>query len=234
MTSYTRHHSDTRTQSEIVLLLLGAFEQHGPHLPLHTDTIIIEAVVHNALKLCPTIAERFVVAPTLAITASDEHAGFEGSLSTGTTALVDSVVAICRSASWALGVCIVNGHGGNADALSRITAALQHEKISHNVWSLPAYEGGDMHAGHTETSVLLHIAPHVVDMSRAEKGATGIASDLIAAMRDAGVAAVSSNGIIGDATTATAEHGASVMSLYARSLVATLQLCADSWPDVSS
>ena len=234
MTSHTRYQTDTRTQSEIVLLLLGAFEQHGPHLPLHTDTIIIEAVVNNALKLCPTIAERFVVAPTLAITASDEHAGFGGSLSIGTTALVDSVVGICRSASWASGICIVNGHGGNADALSRIASALQYEQISHNVWSLPSYEGGDMHAGHTETSVLLHIAPHMVDMSRAEKGATGNASDLIAAMRDAGVAAVSSNGIIGDATTATAEHGASVMSLYARSLVATLQLCADSWPDVSS
>jgi mycofactocin precursor peptide peptidase len=234
VTSHTHRHPDIRHQTEIVLLLLGAWEQHGPHLPFHTDTIIIEAVVHNALKLCPSIAQRFVVAPTLAITASDEHAGFDGSLSTGTTALVDSVVAICRSASWASGVCIVNGHGGNADALSRITSALQHENISHKVWSLPSYEGGDMHAGHTETSVLLHIAPHMVDMSRAERGAVGPASDLLAAMREGGVAAVSSNGIIGDATTATTEHGASVMSLYTRSLVATLQLCADSWPDASS
>jgi mycofactocin precursor peptide peptidase len=234
VTSHTPHYAAIRTQSRIVLLLLGAWEQHGPHLPLHTDTIIIEAVVQNALKSCPTIVQRFVVAPTLAITASDEHAGFDGSLSTGTTALVDSVVAICRSASWASGVCIINGHGGNADALSRVTSALRHENISHKVWSLPSYEGGDMHAGHTETSVLLHIAPHLVDMSRAERGATGNASDLIAAMRDGGIAAVSSNGIIGDATTATAEHGASVMSLYERSLVATLQLCADSWPVVSS
>ncbi len=230
MTTGPLHPTDIPHRSGILLLLLGAWEQHGPHLPLHTDTLIVEAVVHNALALCPDISHRFVVAPTLAITASDEHAGFHGSLSTGTSPLVDSVVAICRSASWTSGVCIVNGHGGNSDALRQIESALQFENITHNVWSLPAYEGGDMHAGHTETSVLLHIAPEMVDMSRAEQGATGTASDLIAAMREGGVAAVSPNGIIGDATTATAEHGVSVMSLYARSLATTLHTCATTWP----
>lgn len=233
MTPSPFHHSDIPTHSGILLLLLGAWEQHGPHLPLHTDTLIVEAVVRDALALCPDISHRFVVAPTIAITASDEHAGFHGSLSTGTSALVDSVIAICRSASWTAGVCIINGHGGNTDALSRIESALHFENITHKVWSLPAYEGGDMHAGHTETSVLLHIAPEMVDMSRAEKGATGTASELIATMREGGVAAVSPNGIIGDATTATAEHGISVMSLYTRSLATTLHTCATSWPETS-
>ena len=230
MTPHPLHRTDLPKHSGIVLLPLGAWEQHGLHLPLHTDTVIIEEVVNEAMALCPTIAQRFVVAPTLSITASDEHAGFSGTLSSGTEALVSTVVAICRSASWATGVCIVNGHGGNADALKLITSALQHENISHHVWSLPPYKGGDMHAGHTETSVLLHIAPHLVDMTRAEQGATGAASELIASMRNGGVAAVSPNGIIGDATTATAEHGAAVMVLYAQSLADVLHGCADSWP----
>jgi creatinine amidohydrolase len=234
VTPHSVHRADIPNSSGIVLLLLGAWEQHGPHLPFDTDTLIIEATTNEALALCPEIAQRFVIAPTLAITASDEHVGFNGTLSSGTEALVSTVVTICRSASWASGVCILNGHGGNADALALIASALQHENIAHHVWSLPTYKGGDMHAGHTETSVLLHIAPHVVDMTRAEQGATGAASELVASMRNGGVAAVSPNGIIGDATTATAEHGAAVMLLYSRSLVQTLEHCDALWPRAKS
>lgn len=89
----------------ILLLPLGAWEQHGPHLPLDTDTVIISAVVAQSLARDDIRAECFSVAPVLPITASDEHAGFAGGLSTGTQALVDAVVAICRSSSsWTAGV----------------------------------------------------------------------------------------------------------------------------------
>ena len=71
-------------------------------------------------------------------------------------------------------------------------------------------------------------------MTRAEQGATGAASELVASMRNGGVAAVSPNGIIGDATTATAEHGAAVMLLYSRSLVQTLEHCDALWPRAKS
>ena len=132
--------SPKSTDSCILLLPLGSFEQHGPHLPFDTDTIIIDSVVIHAIRDTQIDANTFVVAPTIAISASDEHAGFPGTLSTGTDALVASVVAICRSASWAQGVCIVNGHGGNADALVRIGSALAYEKINHSIWSLPSYD----------------------------------------------------------------------------------------------
>jgi creatinine amidohydrolase len=169
-----------------------------------------------------------VVAPTIAITASDEHQGFAGTLSAGTQALKDSVVAICRSASWARGICIVNGHGGNTDSLAAITSALQYENITHSIWSLPSYAGGDMHAGHTETSLLLHIAPEQVRDLTLQSGAP-LTDNIVEAMREHGVQGISENGIIGDATTATASHGIAVLNLYSRSLLEHVLACHRDW-----
>ena len=219
----------TGFKSKILILPLGSFEQHGPHLPLDTDTIIIDSVVAHALDEEQTKSAKFLVAPTIAISASDEHAGFSGTLSTGTEALVQSVVAICRSASWSLGVCIVNGHGGNADALPRISSALTYEKIRHSIWSLPSYDGADMHAGHTETSVMLHVAPDKVHTDRIERGTVGDASALVAQMRTSGVAGVSDNGVLGDPTTATSQHGVAVMKLYSSSLANHLAAISKEW-----
>jgi mycofactocin system creatininase family protein len=210
--------SDIEHDTTIVILPLGAWEQHGPHLPLATDTLIIDAVIAEAINAGFPMSDKFLLAPTLSITASDEHQGFPGTLSSGTQALTDSVVAICRSASWARSICIVNGHGGNADALRKIAAALDHEKISYSIWSLPSYGGSDMHAGHTETSLMLHLNPSLVKAALLESGATGNPTDLIDAMRAGGVSAVAPNGIIGDATTATSAHGKEVLDLYVGSL----------------
>ncbi len=219
----------TSPNSKILLLPLGAWEQHGPHLPFDTDTIIIDSVVTHALSDTQVDEDAFVIAPTFAISASDEHIGFPGTLSTGTEPLVQSVVAICRSASWSLGVCIVNGHGGNADALARISSALTYEKIRHSIWSLPSYDGSDMHAGHTETSVMLYVAPGTVQTDRIERGTVGDASALVTQMRTSGVAGVSTNGVLGDPTTATREHGIAVMNLYSSSLIAHLATLSSNW-----
>ena len=219
----------TNLNSKIVLLTLGSWEQHGPHLPFDTDTIIINSVVTQAMHDSQINANEFMIAPTVAISASDEHVGFPGTLSTGTEALAQSVVAICRSASWSLGVCIVNGHGGNTDALARISSALTHEKITHSIWSLPSYDGADMHAGHTETSVMLHVAPDKVQTDRIERGTVGDSSALVAQMRTSGVAGVSDNGVLGDPTTATKEHGYAVMNLYSTSLASHLVKLSHEW-----
>ena len=213
---------DISEGQSIVILPLGAWEQHGPHLPLDTDTFIIDAVITHALRNLDQLAADFIVAPTISITASDEHSGFAGTLSTGTQALVDSVVAICRSASWARSVCIVNGHGGNADALQKISSALEYERIAFSMWSLPNYMGADMHAGRTETSLLMHLDPQRVHLDRLDTGATGDSRELLDAMREGGVSSVAPNGIIGDATSATMEHGRAILDLYIQSLQAHL------------
>jgi len=213
----------------IVLLALGSWEQHGAHLPFDTDTVIIESVVDAAIRSVDPNNTQFSVVPTIGVTASDEHNGFAGTLSIGTNALSDAVVSIARSASWARGICIVNGHGGNADALKLIHSALDYENIRHSIWSLPYYEGADMHAGHTETSLMLHLAPDTVRMDLAEFGAVGDSEMLIERMRTGGIKEVSSNGVVGDPTNATAAHGATMLSFYADHLTKLLLQIQTSW-----
>ena len=213
----------------IVLLALGSWEQHGAHLPFDTDTVIIESVVDAAIRSVDPENTQFSVVPTIGVTASDEHNGFAGTLSIGTNALSDAVVSIARSASWARGICIVNGHGGNADALKLIHSALDYENIRHSIWSLPYYEGADMHAGHTETSLMLHLAPGTVRMDLAEVGAVGDSEILIERMRTGGIKEVSSNGVVGDPTNATAAHGATMLSFYADQLTKLLLQIQTSW-----
>lgn len=220
--------SDIPLQQRILLLPLGAWEQHGPHLPLATDIIIVNAVVSTAMSKDIALAQHFVLAPTLPITASDEHEGFSGSLSMGTAALTSAVVAICRSAShWAAGTIIVNGHGGNFDALKSITSALNYEKVLHSVWTLPHYDGGDMHAGHTETSLLLHLLPHSVNLSSLPIEPTGNVDFTI--LRSSGVRAVSESGVLGHPSTASPQHGSEVLDMYSSSLLNTMRTCSNHW-----
>ena len=213
----------------IVLLALGSWEQHGAHLPFDTDTVIIESVVDAAIRSVDPENTQFSVVPTIGVTASDEHNGFAGTLSIGTNALSDVIVSIARSASWARGICIVNGHGGNSDALKLVHSALDYENIRHSIWSLPYYEGADMHAGHTETSLMLHLAPGTVRMDLAEVGAVGDSEMLIERMRAGGIKEVSSNGVVGDPTNANAAHGATMLSFYADHLTKLLLQIQTSW-----
>lgn len=228
MNNYTTF--DITPGSHILVLPLGSWEQHGPHLPLQTDSLIIEAVVNTAMSHLGSLRDNFLVAPTLSITASDEHDGFAGGLSCGTEALVASVVSIARSASWARGVCVVNGHGGNTDALRLISSALEYEEIPAEIWSLPAYAGGDMHAGHTETSLLLHLHPEIVRRDLIESGPATLDKRDIDIMRSKGVGAVSANGVLGDPRTATAKHGIEVLNMYTQSLLTSLKHCVEIWP----
>lgn len=212
----------------ILILPLGSWEQHGPHLPLDTDSVIISHVIDESLAHPSIGSHQFLCAPLLPITASDEHAGFAGGLSTGTEALVSAVVAICRSASeWSAGTIIANGHGGNFDALQHISSALTFEEILHSVWSLPSYVNGDMHAGHTETSLMMHIAPQLVRTEHiAELEPTqATVNDL----RTKGVHGVSTSGVIGNPRTATPDHGKLVLNLYVNSLVREMQTRVAEW-----
>jgi len=191
-----------------LLVPLGSTEQHGPHLPLDTDTRIATAVARGAQAgLGAGLEHDWLVAPAIAYGASGEHQTFAGTVSIGTEALTLLLVEYGRSAAcWAARLVFINGHGGNVDALTRGVSGLRAEGRDAG-WCPCTAVGGDAHAGHTETSVLLHISPGDVLTDRWLAGNGAPLPELLPSMRRGGVAAVSRVGVLGDPTTATAVEG---------------------------
>jgi creatinine amidohydrolase len=193
---------------------IGSCEQHGPHLPLDTDTRIATALATGLVDWLnaprPSATGTALMAPALSITASGEHQGFAGTLSIGTEAMETVMIELVRSATWADRIIFVNGHGGNAGPVERAARRLNDE--GHRVLSwwpptaIPAESiilTGDLHAGAIETSIMMALYPDLVGGSA---DADGIGVDLDALRRD-GVAAHSPTGVLGDPTRASAEIG---------------------------
>jgi mycofactocin system creatininase family protein len=196
-----------------LIVPVGSTEQHGPHLPLDTDTRIATAVARAvAERLADRNESNWTLAPAIGYGASGEHEGFPGTVSIGTSALRLLLVEFGRSASqWASRLVLVNGHGGNVEALGAAAALLRYEGRDAG-WCSCTAENADAHAGHTETSVLLHISPNDVRIGERLPGNRESLAELMPQMRRGGVAAVSELGILGDPTTATAEEGARIFA----------------------
>lgn len=192
---------------QLLVVPLGSLEQHGPHLPLDTDTQIACAIAERAASRAPGC----VVAPPLSFGASGEHAGFAGTLSIGSDVLASVVVELVRSAVPPFArVLLLNGHGGNATGVAAAVDLCRSEGRPVDVWS-PRVPGGDAHAGRTETSLMLAIDPDRVRVSSMEPGASASLAELMPDLRRGGVAAVSSNGVLGDPTGASADEGETLM-----------------------
>lgn len=203
----------------VLVVPVGSTEQHGPHLPLSTDTDIASAVAAGVAGRADV-----VVAPALPYGASGEHAGFAGTLSIGQAALELVVVELVRSATDTFGrVLLLCGHGGNAEPLNRAVRLLRSEQRDVRAWS-PGWRG-DAHAGRTETSLQLALDPARVGPDR-PVGATAELADLLPELRRAGVRGVSPNGVLGDPTGAGAREGRELLDRAVAELVAVL----DGWP----
>ena len=211
---------------DLLVVPLGATEQHGPHLPLGTDTIIASALA-SALDA--------VIAPALPYGSSGEHAGFAGTLSIGREALEHVLVELGRSAPFAR-VLFVCAHGGNAEPLAAAVRTLRAEGRDARAWS-PRWgaapprdtatpprsaaapprsaaappRDADAHAGRIETSLMLALAPDLVGPAR-EPGNVAPLAELMPRLRAEGVRAVSPNGVLGDPTGASAEEGRALLA----------------------
>ncbi len=204
----------------ILALPVGATEQHGPHLPLSTDTDI-------AVALTERLAARrtdVVVAPPLAIGSSGEHAAFPGTLSIGRDVLKLALIELVRSARLSYdAVLLVSAHGGNAAPISAAVRQLRDE--GHDVAVVAPRWEGDPHAGRAETSLMLALRPELVRIDRAVAGPTQSLTDLLPRLKAEGVRAVSESGVLGDPTGASAIEGNQLLA----AITATMSDEVASW-----
>jgi mycofactocin system creatininase family protein len=196
---------------EVLIVPVGATEQHGPHLPLDTDTYLAAAVAARLHDERPASG----LAPAVPFGSSGEHADFPGTLSVGADVLCSLIVELVRdSARFWPAVLVVNGHGGNLKPLQAAQKLCDHEGRRLGVVHL-ALVGMDAHAGVAETSMMLRLAPERVRLDRLAAGPTAPVSELLGRLRSDGVRAVSPNGVLGDPTAANPELGSQLLDALA-------------------
>ena len=173
----TRTEARARAAETLLVWPVGALEQHGPHLPVGTDYLTVEALARRAAAKA---ADRIpvLVAPTLPFGSSHHHIPFGGTMSLGTEGyyrvaydLVESLIV-----SGFRKIFIVNGHGGNSELLQLVARdlALKHPAsvAAASYWTvawealvaLDAHEPGRLpgHAGFFETSLMMALHPDLI------------------------------------------------------------------------
>lgn len=226
----------------VVILPVGAIEQHGPHLPVITDTLLVTHVLDVALARLPDDVAAWVL-PPLNYGKSNEHTGFPGtvSLSAATlTALLHDIAHSVDAAGFRR-LAFINGHGGNVALLDmaardiRVATGLHTFCLHPALYVDPPFAVAPderrygFHAGELETSLVLAIAPELVDMTRAVRhipdfpaaDSTGAQTPLFffGAASAAWLSADwSPTGVFGDATVATADKGAQLIDAAAARL----------------
>lgn len=197
----------------------GALEQHGPHLPLGTDTQFAERVLDAVLEALPADAP-ILRLPAQGIGFSPEHSGFAGTLSLPAELILALVLEVGRGLGQAgfQRLVLFNGHGGQIGLLQAAARQLRLDIPALAVlpcflWSGPEQvweripepeRSRGLHAGLAETSLMLHLAPHVVGPQRPADGDAGPAAPAGWSLEGAAPCAwltgdVSASGVIGDA-----------------------------------
>ena len=185
---YARWPDLSGLKENIFVVPLGSLEQHGPHLPVFTDSLIIS---HIAERLEQLRSEKIVMLPVQWLGHSPHHRRF-GSVSLDLQPYIEMIRGVCRSliGIGARKIFLLNGHGGNDIPCKAAQRELKSEFeeltdlyiVYAAYWNLAADqfqkirtspEGGMGHACEMETSILLAKNAHLVDMSKAARGGPG-------------------------------------------------------------
>lgn len=238
-----RELSDLAGRDAIVLVPVGATEQHGPHLPVQVDArLATEVATRTARRVA--LSEPVVVAPTIWCGLSEHHMDLGGTITLDFATFQSVFRCVCRSIvrHGFRRLYIVNGHGGNTAALQVIAGELTLEFENATIgcstyWdigrdaiaALLERQPGILHAGEAETSMMLALVPELIDTDTLSQmhgphvpTASGIEGVDPGAYRWRRISSRSANGIIGDAGTASAEKGEALLDAIAERLAATL------------
>jgi creatinine amidohydrolase len=216
--------------SSILCLPMGSMEQHGPHLPLNTDTVLAEAFTRRIVKRWGEAYDLWRL-PSISVGLSREHDWAAGTLSLSVSAMTAYLRDFAREIGRALparNLLIVNGHGGNRGILEALGRELRGDfGLNLGVLHLGAMmspvsnaAAPEIHAGKDETSVMLTLAPDLVRRERIpELKAPPDGTAVRALILDPAVSwpwsssdkRIAESGVIGDARGASAEHGNAIV-----------------------
>lgn len=229
------------TADSIIVQPLGAIEQHGPHLPFNTDLLIAQKVAQAAVDRVGEELDVWLL-PALAYTKSNEHAWAPGTIWLSATTLLAVLddIGRCLAVSGVKKLVFLNGHGGNS---ALVGVANRELRLHHGLMTflahpgMPVDQGGSspaselgmgIHGGTDETSIMLHLAPELVDMSVAVRNVPEHLAEnsYVRFGGRVGFGWLSNDfgpdGHIGDPTTATAQRGAELFEGAVDSFCAAL------------
>lgn len=226
-------------RGSIVVLPVGAIEQHGEGMPLGTDTIRAEGV---ARLVCDELGDLTVIGPTVPVGVSPHHLAFPGTITLRPATFAAVVTEYIESlASHGFRrFLVVTGHGGNNATLGTVAQDLLRDRPDLELaWTpvtslapqqVAATDPSEVHghSGEAETAQMLHLSPGLVHTDRLAPGTTTLdqLDDLAALARRAGQPTLalpydrlSPSGVLGDPTTATAEQGRAIVDEVVRRIV---------------
>ena len=220
----TTEYQDIDPERVVAILPTAAIEQHGPHLPVGTDTMIAEGMLAELRTQCPEDLDIRIL-PVQAVGKSNEHLHARGTLTytaeTALTAWREIGLSVARAG--VRKIVIVNSHGGNLDLISilsrelRVHAGMLAVKCQWGNFGAPdglfseQETSFGIHGGDRETSLMLHFRPETVDMSKAVDCRSTAEVATIPPIGPISYGWVSSDlnptGTVGEAHLATAEKG---------------------------
>ncbi|WP_454914803.1 creatininase family protein [Xanthobacter sediminis] len=229
----------------VAVLPVAAVEQHGPHLPLGTDSFIAEGYLERIAPLVPDDLH-VVVLPLQAVGKSDEHQTFAGTLTLSPATAIAAWVELgaCLARVGVRRLVLMNTHGGNVPVIDLVARTLRLEQAmlvalcSMHRFGYPPGLFGDherahgIHGGEVETSLMLAFRPELVDMGQAANFVPySVAMEeefaRLRANHPVGFAWLSEDlspaGAMGDARGATAEKGEAAADHGARAFVELLK-----------